>query len=212
MTVKPPNFSTLTPITIGNTATDTGLTSTINPPYPVGRQIRNLFIGLVAILLMVILFIGQHTQSTGVSLSIQAKQSIPLDEALINGKPTLMEFYADWCTSCQAMAPDLANLKQEYGERINFVMLNVDNTKWLPEILDYQVDGIPHFVFLNQEGFPVASAVGKQPKSILVANLEAFLMGDPLPYAAATIGKVSNFHPPINSNRSDDPKAHGRQG
>jgi hypothetical protein len=45
------------------------------------------------------------------------------------------------------MAPDVGVLKKQYGESVNFVMLNIDNTKWLPEILNYRVDGIPHFVF-----------------------------------------------------------------
>ena len=46
------------------------------------------------------------------------------------------------------MAPDIQQLKDSYAGRVNFVMLNVDNTKWLPEMLNYRVDGIPHFEFL----------------------------------------------------------------
>jgi len=44
----------------------------------------------------------------------------------------------------------MAQLKQQYPDSVK--MLNVDNTKWLPEILKYRVDGIPLFVFLNKEG------------------------------------------------------------
>jgi len=53
-----------------------------------------------------------------------------------NGKPTLIEFYANWCS--QAMAPIWLTAK--YPDSVNFVMLNVDNTKWLPEILKYLVE------------------------------------------------------------------------
>ncbi len=94
---------------------------------------------------------------------------------MTNGKPSLMEFYANWCTSCQAMAGDLAQLKQEYQEEINFVMINIDNSKWLPEILNYNVDGIPHFVFLDNQGQPITEAIGEQPLSRLRANLQVLL-------------------------------------
>ncbi|UWU46973.1 Thiol-disulfide isomerase or thioredoxin [Limnospira platensis C1] len=114
-------------------------------------RLRNFLIALVAIVLSVLVFWGFRTNATSISLTELATESTPLEVALSNGKPTLMEFYANWCTTCQAMAEDMADLRDSYGDRINFVMLNVDNTKWLPEILKYRVDGIPHFVFLNDQ-------------------------------------------------------------
>ena len=102
---------------------------------------RNIIIALVAVILSFALFLGLKTEVNSASLENQAENSVALDTALSNGKPTLLEFYADWCTSCQAMAKDLSELKQEYGKDLNFVMLNVDNTKWLPEMLQYRVDG-----------------------------------------------------------------------
>jgi thiol-disulfide isomerase/thioredoxin len=107
------------------------------------------------------------------------------------------------------MAPEIAEIKKQYGNSINFVMLNVDNNKWLPEILRYRVDGIPHFVFLNTQGEPVAQTIGEQPKSILTANLEALLTNSPLPYATAT-GQTSDFDAPVASNQTD-PRSHGSQ-
>ena len=71
------------------------------------------------------------------------------------------------------MAPDIAALEGQYGDKVNFVMLNVDNTKWLPEMLKYRVDGIPHFVFLGKQGESQAEAIGDQPRTIMANNLEA---------------------------------------
>ena len=181
------------------------------PESTVGMRVRNLVIVLVAIALSVALFLGLRTEANSVSLSMLDKQSTPLEVALGNGKPTLIEFYANWCTSCQAMAPDMAQMKQQYPDSVNFVMLNVDNSKWLPEMLKYRVDGIPDFVFLNKDGVAIAQTIGEQPRSIMAMNLEALITGEPLPYAQAG-GQVSKFEAPVAPNSgADDPRLHGSQ-
>ena len=172
------------------------------------NSLRNIVIAVASVVLSVALFLGLQTETSSSSLESQVKQSTSLDLALSNNKPTLTEFYADWCTSCQAMAPDLAAIKQEYGDRVNFVMLNVDNTKWLPEILRYRVDGIPHFVFMNAGGDAIAEAIGEQPRSILEADLEALIANNPIPYAYGQ-GTISQFQPPVTVDKNSDPRSHG---
>ncbi len=182
------------------------------PETTVGTKVRNLLIVLVAVALSIALFLGLRTDSSAVSLTALAEKSTPLEVALTNGKPTLMEFYANWCGSCQAMAPDIAQLEKEYDKSVNFVMLNVDNTKWLPEILQYRVDGIPHFVFSDSGGKEVAQTVGKQPYTIMSSNLEALIANAPLPYAQSNKGEVSKFATPVApTGNSDDPRLHGAQ-
>lgn len=174
-------------------------------------RLRNLVIVSVAVILSAAIFLGLQTGSNTASLAAMAETSTPLTEALGNGKPTLMEFYADWCTACQAMAQDMNELKQEYGDRVNFVMLNVDNSKWLPEMLSYRVDGIPHFVFLDPEGDAIASTIGKQPRTIMTSNLDALAIGSPLPYAQSK-GRISELESATApAARSDDPRSHGSQ-
>ncbi|QZZ19779.1 thioredoxin family protein [Leptothermofonsia sichuanensis E412] len=173
-------------------------------------RVRNLLIVLVAVVLSTAVFLGLRTESGSATLSAIAAEAVPLEVALTNDKPTLMEFYANWCTSCQAMAPDMNALKQQYGDRVNFVMLNVDNTKWLPEILSYRVDGIPHFVFLDRDGQAVAQAIGELPRSIMEANLIALDAGEPLPHAQAT-GQTSAFSVPAAPQGASDPRSHGSQ-
>ena len=177
-----------------------------------GNLLRNLLVAIAAVSLSVALFFGLQTEVSSSSLESQVKASTPLDVALTNGKPSLTEFYADWCTSCQAMAGDLAEIKQKYKQDVNFVMLNVDNTKWLPEILRYRVDGIPHFVFIDRSGEAIAETIGEQPRPILEADLDALIANNPLPYTYSK-GQVSQFNAPASaaSSNSDDPRSHGAQ-
>ncbi len=187
-------------------------TSSPTPESPLGKRLRNFLIVLVAIALGAILFLGAQTSTSSTTLDAQAEASTPLEVALSNDKPTLMEFYANWCTSCQAMAKDLGELKEQFADSVNFVMLNVDNSKWLPEILNYRVDGIPHFVYLDQDGTAIAQAIGEQPRTIIEANLEALIAEAPLPHIQGN-GRVSAFDAPISTSKAtqDDPRSHGAQ-
>jgi thioredoxin-like negative regulator of GroEL len=91
-------------------------------------------------------------------------------------------------------------------------MLNVDNSKWLPEILNYRVDGIPHFVYLGQDGKAIAQTIGEQPRTVMQANLDALVAATPLPYTQAS-GQVSAFEAPVSTTKApqDDPRSHGAQ-
>ncbi|MBD2345557.1 thioredoxin family protein [Anabaena subtropica] len=185
--------------------------SPIKPETSAGKRLRNFLIAIVAIALTVALVLGLRIETSAVSLNKLYEASTPLEVAISNGKPSIVEFYANWCTVCQKMAPDIAELEQQYADKVNFVMLNVDNTKWLPEMLKYRVDGIPHFVFLNKEGESLAQAIGDQPHTIMTSNLEALVSGSALPYAQAN-GAVSKFSAPVAPIGSqDDPRSHGSQ-
>ena len=191
-------------------STDSSLDSQEPPESTFGVRLRNFLIVTVAVVLSVALFLGLRSETTSVSLTDLEKDSTPLEVALSNGKPSLIEFYANWCTVCQKMAPDIATLETEYADKVNFVMLNVDNNKWLPEMLQYRVDGIPHFVFMDKNTQPQAETIGDQPRTIMGSNLEALIAGSPLPYAQAN-GRVSQFSSTTSTGSNDDPRSHGSQ-
>jgi len=177
-----------------------------------GQRLRNFLIVITAVILTIAILLGVRGPSPSSSLTALAETATPLETALANPKPTLIEFYANWCTSCQAMADDMAKLRQTYADRVNFVMLNVDNSKWLPEMLQYRVDGIPHFVYLDEMGEPVAMAIGEQPASILADNLEALVAHQPLPYQQG-LGRTSELEAPYapKTSAGEDPRSHGAQ-
>jgi thioredoxin-like negative regulator of GroEL len=183
-----------------------------NPTPSFIKQLRNLIIVLAATMLAVGIFLGLQTESSTVSLTDLEEGSTPYEVALENGKPTLIEFYANWCTSCMAMAPEIKELEVEYADTVNFVMLNVDNTKWLPELTQYRVDGIPHFVFLGEDGTAIAEAIGEVPRTVMAENLDALIAKETLPYAKAT-GQQSALKSGNTSKTPSktDPRSHSVQ-
>lgn len=160
-----------------------------------------------AVLAGVALFAAVRLLSGAPSLAQLESQAVPLDVALNNGKPTLVEFYANWCEVCRELVPVEVGLEEQFRSEVNFVMLNIENTKWAPEMTEYQVGGIPHFVFLNDQGEAQAAAVGKVPSKVLEANLAALVKHQPLPYAGAR-GATSSLSGQESSPRQVQPRDH----
>ena len=66
------------------------------------------------------------------------------------GPITLVDFWADWCGPCKMMAPVLAQLEAEYGDRIKFVKFDVEQDAAIPQ--RYKVMSIPSLVLFRDGG------------------------------------------------------------
>ncbi|KAL6338552.1 hypothetical protein AAG906_020661 [Vitis piasezkii] len=168
----------------------------------------NRRIAVVSSLAAVGLFLSKRLDF-GVSLKDLSAAALPYEEALSNGKPTVVEFYADWCEVCRELAPDVYKVEQQYRDRVNFVMLNVDNTKWEQELDEFGVEGIPHFAFLDKEGNEEGNVVGRLPKQYFQENVEALAHGEASIPHARVVGQYSSAES-RKVHQVVDPRSHGR--
>ncbi|EDX84591.1 Thioredoxin domain protein [Synechococcus sp. PCC 7335] len=101
-----------------------------------------------------------------ITLKSMAADAVPYDIALASQKPTLIEFYADWCTTCQSMSGTVEALHDQYGDRLNFVMLDIDDPQWASQIEVFGATGVPQFTLLDSRQHQVETWVGKVPKPV----------------------------------------------
>lgn len=62
--------------------------------------------------------------------------------------PTLVDFFATWCGPCRAMQPVLDQLKNDLGESIRILKIDVDINQDVAE--KFKVRGVPTFVFFKK--------------------------------------------------------------
>ena len=113
---------------------------------------QKYFLVFLSFLLVASLFFFRNGFKANVMLDELANNSLLPENALTNGKPTVFEFYADWCEACKEMAPDMMRVKKETSNKVDIVLLNVDNSRWNDLIDKYDVNGIPQLTFFDAKG------------------------------------------------------------
>ena len=114
---------------------------------------------------------------------IYDEDGVQLTLADLEGKPSILNFWASWCGPCKSEMPLFDEMYQEFGSEVNFVMINLtdesETQETAMELIDkegygfpvyfdldrtvqeaYQAYSIPVTYFLDEDGNIVAYANG----------------------------------------------------
>ncbi len=92
----------------------------------------------------------------------------------LGDKPALIDFYADWCGPCKALAPVLEELAGEYADKIYVHKINTEKEQELASL--FSIRSIPSLLFIPLDGQP-QMAQGAMPKEALKELIDSILLG-----------------------------------
>lgn len=91
----------------------------------------------------------------------------------LGDKPAIVDFYADWCGPCRAIAPTLQELAAQYGDKIIIYKVNIDKNPDLARA--FGIRSIPAVMYIPVKGEPKMT-VGGRDKAKFEAEIKAYLL------------------------------------
>lgn len=142
---------------------------------------------------------GKTEKMPDFAVYAEGGEKVTLYEKLEGKKPVVINFWATWCPPCKAELPHFEKLYGEYGDRVEFMMVDMtdgvrdtvesveefisDNGYTFPVYFDsdrsaaytYGVQSIPLTVFMNTDGEMVSHYVGAMSEAQLSSYIESLL-------------------------------------
>jgi thioredoxin len=88
-------------------------------------------------------------------------------------EPAIIDFYADWCGPCKAIAPVLEELSETYQGKLTVYKIDTDKEAELSQL--FGIQSIPTLLFIPMEGSPMMQK-GALPKNVLQNIIEEKLL------------------------------------
>ena len=85
-------------------------------------------------------------------------------DVLDSKQPVLVDFWAEWCGPCKAIAPSLEELSEEMASKLKIVKINVDENPSISQT--YSIRSIPALMIFK-DGEKILEKMGALPKSAL---------------------------------------------
>ena len=93
-------------------------------------------------------------------------------EVLNSDKPAIIDFWAEWCAPCRAVAPIVKELAEQYGEQVKIAKMDIDSNPSTPA--QYGIRAIPT-VLAFQGGTVVEQLTGARPKADFEAMIKKLI-------------------------------------
>ena len=136
-------------------------------------KLQKIILALLPLFLIAfILFFKSTIFKSTLQLRNFGNLSMDPEIAFANGKPTYLEFYAEWCEICKEMASEVTELRNDFDNEINFVFLNVDNPRWDKFIKEFKVNGIPQINIIDANANLLATLTGLQEENTIEQSLK----------------------------------------
>lgn len=106
----------------------------------------------------------------GIMSVINIKEGEFEKEVLKSDKPVIVDFYADWCGPCKAMAPIFDAVSEKLNDKVRFAKLNVDENQVIA--MQYGVMSIPTLIIFK-DGKVAETLMGLQDEDSLIEKLNS---------------------------------------